>query len=431
MVKLQGGFNVSVFESALENALKNHPLLTSSVGEINSQFHWQNTGTMPNVIRLPLDKERQFPASKGINLLCESSLKVMVCNENTDPKETELDGQTNIIFEVHHSASDAAGIARFIEDILCDYARQTGFADVQRESVDPALLVRRSIFGQKWSEIVRALPKQIWGLLRAWTFLMNRVVPLTPTKPDRTALAPVADYPAILCRNLTATETQNVQQKAKRIGISINDLFLCSAFFAMKRWREQHVTDTKRGNLRIAVPTNLRTSADERMPAANIVSMVFLDRKPMHITDTPSFYRGVCREMRHIKRCNLGWAFIHGLTVYKRIFGSFRKMIQQDRCWTTATVTNLGRLFGDVPLPRRDGCIRIDESLKLIGAETSPPVRPRTALGISVLTYADCMTVNLHYDSGVLTRSDAQSILDEIGLSVCERDQRNKRQQIS
>ena len=412
--KLRGRFNVSVFESALQKALVNHPFLTSSVTETSGQFHWQNTGKMPDVIRLPLDGERRFPASKGINLFREPALKVSVCNENTDPTEVELDGQTNIVFEVHHSASDAAGTARLIEDILCEYARLTGFADVQRESVEPDLLVHRGIFGQKRENILRVLRERFWGLFRAWKFLMRRIVPLTPQKPDRNAPMPATGYPAILLRDLTTAETQSVQQKAKQFGVTINDLFLCSAFFAMKSCWEQHVADKKRGYFRIAVPINLRTPADDRMPAANIVSMVFLDRTPAQIQDTQSLYQGVYCETQHVKRHNLGWTFIRGLSIYQRVFGSFRKMIQQDRCWATATVTNLGRLFVDIPLPKREGRVQIDESLELIGVETSPPVRPWTALGISVMTYADCLTINLHYDSAVLTRSDAQSILDSI-----------------
>ena len=414
MIKLRGQFNASVFELALQKALENHPLLTSSVTETNGQFYWQNTGKIPEIARLPLDEERRFPASKGINLFHEPALKVTICNNAVNPAAVELDGQTNIIFEIHHSATDAAGIARCIEDTLCGYALQTGFAETQRESVEPALLVRRGSFGRKPGKILRTLPKQFWGLLRAWTFLTHRVSPLTPEKPDRDAPQPPAGYPAILYRNLTTTETQSVQLQAKQLGITINDLFLCAAFFAMKHWRGQHVADKNGGYLRIAVPTNLRTSADDRMPAANIVSMVFLDRKPKNIQDVSLFYQGIYREMQHIKRCNLGWAFIHGLTMYQRVFGGFRKMIQQERCWTTATVTNLGQLFTDVPLPMREGRVQIDESLELIGVETAPPVRPWTALGISVLTYAGGMTINLHYDSGVLTQSDAQSIWDGI-----------------
>jgi len=411
MIKLRGQFNIAAFESALHQALEHHPLLTCSVTETNGRFYWQHADKTLTILRQPLNTERPFPASKGINLFREPSLKVTVCNENADPAQVDLEGQTNIIFETHHSACDAAGIVRFIEDVLCGYADPT---NIQQEPVEPALLVRRGVFGLTWRHRLRTLPKQLWGLPRTWRFFMNRAMPLTPQQPDHKAPMPVADYPAILGHDLTAAETQSVRQKAKQLGISINDWVLCSAFFAMKHWQERHVTGRRKGNLRIAVPINLRTSADDRMPAANIVSMVFLDRKPEVIQPAESFYQGVSREIQHIKRYNLGWVFIHGLTVYCRIFGSFRKMIQQDRCWTTATVSNLGRLFVDVPLPKREGRVQIDESLELMGIETSPPVRPWTALGISIATYAACMTINVHYDAAVLSRADAQSILADI-----------------
>ena len=414
MIKLQGRFNVLVFESVLRKALESHPLMTSLVMETNGQFYWQNT-KIPVIARSPLEDKRQFPAAEGIDLFHEPSLKISICNKNTHPAEVELDGQTNIIFEVHHSASDAAGIARFIEDTLCSYAAQQGFADEQKETVEPTLLARRGTFRLNGHSILRILSKQFWGIFRAWKFLMNRIIPLTPKKSD--ALKPAADYPAILHRDLTVTETQSVRQRAKQLGITINDLLICAAFGAMKNWQEQHA-EKKKGFLRIAVPTNLRTSADNRMPAANIVSMVFLDRKPENIQPVESFYQGIRNEMQHIKQCDLGWAFIHGLTLYKRTFGSFRKMTQQNRCWTTATVSNLGRLFVDVPLPIQEGRVQIDDSLELIGIESSPPIRSSTALGICVMTYADCMTINLHYDSGILTYSDAQSILDSVLQSL-------------
>jgi len=416
-ITLQGQFDVALFTSALEETLPNHPLLASSVTETKGKYYWHNmhgqrTGIMPVIARQSLDAERQYPTAKGIDLFREPAMKVTICNENTDPAEVSITGQTDIIFETHHSASDAAGTARFIEDILCNYAQKTGVANIhganiQRAPVNPDLLARRS---NPWQR--RRIIELLFGCFRAWKFLMNRILPLTPKKTSDLQKLP-AEYPAILCRNLTEAETQNVQQKAKQLGITINDLFLCSAFLAMKKWQEQHAADKREGHLRIAVPVNLRTPADEQMPAANIVSMTFLDRKVEKIQATQEFYQGVHKEIQHIKRYNLGWSFIRSLTIYRRVVGNFRKMMHPDRCWATATVTNLGRLFDDVPLPKREGRVQINDSLELIGVTGSPPVRSSTAIGISVLTYADYMTISIHYDSAILTRCEAQSILDD------------------
>ncbi|MCL2005311.1 MAG: hypothetical protein FWG73_04015 [Planctomycetaceae bacterium] len=416
-VKLQGTFNADVFESAIRKTLEYHPLLTGSVTENSGKYYWEKANTAPTISRAPLDESRPFPPSKGIDLFNEPALKITICNADT--ATVALDGRTEIVFEIHHSASDAVGLLRFIEDTLCQYARTVGFVPETGSQppggcAEPSLLVRRGLPGRRHRSILQILTKQLHGLRRAWKFLMYRVAPLTAKKPaDLQKLC--EDYPAVLFRELSEPQTQSAVRKAKELGITLNELFLCSAFFAMKSW--QNLPHGR--NLRIAVPINLRTAADELMPAANIVSMVFLDRKPKDIQPVQAFYDGIHREMSHIKRYNLGWAMIRGLTVYRRLFGNYRKMMHPDRCWTTATVSNLGRVFTDTPLPKREGNVLVDHSLELLGVEAFPPVRSSTALGICLMTYAGRLTVNLHYDAAVLTQADAERILDTL-VSHCD-----------
>ena len=418
-IKLQGQFNVAVFEAALQRTLENQPLLTGSVTERNGKYYWRKADTFPAVSRASLDENRpvgedgntarQFPRSNGIDLFNEPALKITICNANADSAKVLLNGRTEIVFEVHHSASDALGLLRFMEDTLCQYAQAVGFAAAKRKQVEPDLLVRRGLPRHSYRNMLQILAKQLHGLRRAWKFLTYRVTPLTATKPaDLQKLC--EDYPAILFRELSESQTQDAVQKAKELGITLNELFLCSAFFAMKNWQNMPFGR----NLRIAVPINLRTPADELMPAANIVSMVFLDRKSKDIRPVQTFYDGIHHEMSHIKRHNLGWALIRGLTIYRRVFGNYRKMMHPDRCWTTATVSNLGKVFANTPLPKLNGNVLIDHSLELLGVEASPPVRSSTALGICMMTYADRLTINLHYDAAVLTQADGERIVDDI-----------------
>ena len=154
------------------------------------------------------------------------------------------------------------------------------------------------------------------------------------------------------------------------------------------------------------------------MPAANLVSMVFLDRKPGKIADDQRFLQTLHREMAHIKRCNLGLAFIHGLNVYRRFFGSYKKMINQNRCWTTTTVSNLGSLLTSAPLPRRDGRLLLDHDLELSSVESTPPVRPQTSTGICAMTYAGRMTVSMQYDTTLLGREQAESLFEKILIHI-------------
>ncbi|MDR3182039.1 MAG: hypothetical protein LBT89_03815, partial [Planctomycetaceae bacterium] len=227
-----------------------------------------------------------------------------------------------------------------------------------------------------------------------------------------------AAFPAVVSHYFDEHETQQIRRKAKDAGLTLNDAALTAAFLAMKQRVEKDTAQDLPGYLRIAVPTNLRTDADRLMPAANIVSMVFLDRKANRIADTPAFRQGIHQEMQHIKRCRLGLALIHGLRIYRRVFGSFTKMIRRDKCWTTATVSNIGIVFADLPLQKIDGRLQLGNSLELVSVCSVPPIRPQTVLGVCLLTYANRMTLCLHYDSAVLTRSEAEELLAAMSETI-------------
>jgi hypothetical protein len=116
--------------------------------------------------------------------------------------------------------------------------------------------------------------------------------------------------------------------------------------------------------------------------------------------------------MRHIKDCNLGLALIYGLTVYRKLFGSYKKMINQNRCWTTATISNLGSLFLQTPCPRRNNHLLFDKELELLEIHSVPPIRPQTVLGVCAFSYANRLTIDMQYDSELLNTTQAKKLFD-------------------
>ncbi|MDR3233397.1 MAG: hypothetical protein LBT46_07020, partial [Planctomycetaceae bacterium] len=325
---------------------------------------------------------------------------------------------TQVTVEIHHSACDAAGAFRFIEDIFCQYARQQGTldTDVRREEVKAELLNRRGKYGLTPAAWLRIFPKQFWGLTRAWMFFFNRVRPLIPVKVLLDAPKPHRLFPAAVSKVFDEQETRQIHRRTRDAGLTLNDAALAATFLSMKNFDTCNAAASahqaaQAGYWRIAVPTNLRTDGDRLMPAANIVSMVFIDRKTYKITDTEAFRCGIHREMQYIKRCHLGLALIHGLRIYRCLFGNFTKMIRRDKCWTTATVSNIGVLFDKLPFPKKDGRIQLGDNLELFSVSSVPPIRPQTLLGVCVLTYANRMSVCVHYDTAVLTQSEAEKLL--------------------
>ncbi|MGL6193489.1 MAG: hypothetical protein ACRC2T_01550 [Thermoguttaceae bacterium] len=401
-LRFHGKFDGELLRQCVQTALKKHPLLSSMAKEVGkNKYEWVNV-EKPDVFF-----EHDSPCkSSGIDLFTEAPVRI---------NQWTVGDETFWLIELNHSASDAVGIFTFLEDILVEYAVCTGNASksIERRKYDLTLLPERGKFGltlRKWAQIWH---RQLWGLTRAWKFLMSRPVPLIPFRPDLTSTKPHEMFPSYVSRRFGKDETKLIRKMAKESGVTINDLLLYATFLAMQKCRQawQAPTLHRSEKLRLAVATNLRTEETAQLPAANIVSMVFLDRSPKKTVDLLSIHK----EMQHIKRNNLGLAFIHGLTIYKKIFGDFRKMSGQARCWTTGTVSNLGQLFGNCPLQDETGRLRIGE-IELLEVDAVPPIRPQSVFGACGMMYAGEFGVTLQYDTAAIDVKKATELLD----AVCE-----------
>ena len=81
-------------------------------------------------------------------------------------------------------------------------------------------------------------------------------------------------------------------------------------FLTVNGWKMRHFPKPSGGWLRLCVPISLRSDDHRGLPAANVVSMVFLDRRRNGLVDPEQLLRGICREMNQIKRLRLGEAFV-------------------------------------------------------------------------------------------------------------------------
>ena len=428
LLRTRGTLRQDVFRESLHRTLERHPFLRSGVEQTGrNRYVWkpmpfqdgrqqtaddgnfvEQSSTIPTAVcRLP------SAVCCGIDLFREPALKITY--------RTDQENAGCMQFEIHHSACDAAGAFGFIEDLMTDYGVAAGVlpADTPRKEIDPSLLERRGKYGLTPRKWLRILPQQLWGLTRAWMFLMNRVLPLVPFTPNLSQSKPPQNFPAIISKEFDENETLAIRNIAKKNEMTLNDLLLYATFAAMQIMfltMKKFSNDGKKGYLRIAVPTNLRTDDVQNISAANIVSMVFLDRKPEKIRLDTDFRRGIHREMAHIKRCNLGLAFIHGLTIYKKLFGDYRKMIDRGRCWTTGTVSNLGVLLAGTPANNqyRAGTPASPGEFEIIGVEAVPPIRPWSVFGLCASTFQNRLTLTLQYDTTAMTQETAECFLNTL-----------------
>jgi hypothetical protein len=218
------------------------------------------------------------------------------------------------------------------------------------------------------------------------------------------------EFPAAERHEFTVEETVQLRQAALRRSVSLNDLLARDLFLALMHWRrEQQLSD--QDWLRMMVPMNLRSSKDYKLPAANFVGLVFLDRRGVDSEDPDQLLASIHDEMALIKRNQLGLTFLFSLLVARWLPGGLRKQVHADRCTMSCVFTNVGKLLAYSPLPRRDGQLVVGD-VQFESFQALVPVRPYNCTTFTAHQYARRLVLDLHYDPGVLTPSQARRIME-------------------
>jgi hypothetical protein len=163
----------------------------------------------------------------------------------------------------------------------------------------------------------------------------------------------------------------------------VNDLLATAVITVLGDLAERGPAALDRdGWIRLGVPMSLRTKSDHLLPAANRVSMVFLDRVPADRRDRAGLLRGVRDEMELIRSHQLGHIFPLTLRAFRRLPGGLPRHSARAETQTTAVFSNLGRCFHRSPLLDEEGGVRVGES-RLEHWWIVPPIRPGTALAFA------------------------------------------------
>ena len=346
-----------------------------------------------------------LPPATHLDIRREIGIRFRV---HTEPTTSEL------IIQWYHSCCDGAGIVLFIKDLLVAYAAAFGQAPrrPQVAQLDLARLARRGRYGLTPGKLLRMAPQQLTGILGARQFLMRKPVPLVPHRACANDAPLPSNYPATLHYVLDREATAGLRKASMRRGVTSNDLLACNLFLALDEWRARQNIDGDDGQwMRMMIPMNLRTVDDRLLPAANLVSSVFLDRRRPDFADADRLLLGIHEEMSLIKRLRLGFTFVFSTAICRWLPGGLAKRIRADKCTISCIFTNLGTPFAHVPLPHSDRCI-VAGNVTMLGAEFVAPVRPYSCVSVAVSWYADRLDINLHYDPRPLSAEQAADLLE-------------------
>jgi hypothetical protein len=388
---------------ALETAVARHPLLRAQVRKARrGRLEWINSADRAEAISWIDDPGNdRLPSMRPIDLFSEPGLKTWA---SADSKRSSL------VLQVHHAACDGKAVFQVFDDFVRSYAHiSTGAQSaIELSPCDPQLLYGRGSFGLTMREYLRMLPVQIMGLSRALMFFMQRPVPLLKRIAATASTLP-AGFPHVVVGSLEAEELQKLAAAVADAKVTTNDWLLRDFFAAVDDFRARHQSTARSGWVRLSVPINLRHKADMGMSAANVVSMVFLDRTPEQIA-APHSLRSIHKEMNSIRRGHLGLIFIVALWGMRLLPGGLAKGVNRNCCEATCVLSNAGRAMADSPLPRcRDRIVA--GNVVLEGIDFFSPIRRGTAVSMALIYYAGGLRLCMHYDSRHITEAQAGDLM--------------------
>lgn len=402
--RFDGAIRREPFEIAARTAMGRHPLLSARVNLVRGRPHWQLRDEPESLVVWTDAAAQVYRRLAPIDLRAGPGLRFHVAVDA---------GRSECLIQFHHACCDGLGFFQFINDLLIAYAQATHETSPTAElpATEPKLLHRRGTFGLTTLKLLKMAPQQARGLLGVRQFLMRAPQPVIPHDRQPAEAASPDPHPAFHTHCFDLDTSKQIRAAARRLGVTTNDLLARDLFLALHQFRTRSGCASQREWLRLMIPINLRTGSHQGMPAANVVSSIFLDRRGMDMDDAVTLLTSIKDEMELIKRCQLGFTFIFSLYVRRLLAGGLRTTSHVMKCRTSAVFSNLGKLLEDSPLPRRDGKL-ICGNLCLEHIDIVAPINPFMCAGFVASWYADKLAITLAYDPRPLTATDAKDLLE-------------------
>lgn len=297
---------------------------------------------------------------------------------------------------------------QFIGDVLADYAHRTPAEErPERRRVDLQTLRTRACLqspnvapGQTPLSRARVFFRQLGR--SASTLAVPRGAPHLND-------ASVPTIPPFVSRTMDRTFVLAIKHAAARRMLHPNDLYVAALFKTVHDWNRSHGAADDRRILRLSLPTSLRTPQHDLCPAANVVNMVFLNRREADCGDINTLLE---RAGELANASTHDRVFFRAMRWARCVPGLMELASRLPYSFATMVLTNVGdvkRQFGARFPLKRGRCVA--GSITVEALRGTAPLRPGTHVGISVGTYAGQLFVNAICDPHRYRRADAEQFL--------------------
>ena len=127
-------------------------------------------------------------------------------------------------------------------------------------------------------------------------------------------------------------DVERLQDPRRRETASLNDVAVAILFASLGEWQRSHGVSPK-ACVRVTVPTDLRGREDERMPAANRYTYVFINRRLRDCGSWTSLLDGVQRELQEKLQTRFGVNFLNKIGLVARLPWLMRRVLNGPACF--------------------------------------------------------------------------------------------------
>lgn len=380
-----------VFQEAVQDALKRQPLLTRKIKKRRRRFYWVPVQERFEIVQLetPPDVNCQ-EWNRPFDLFTTNGLELYACVNEM---------KTEIYYRCHHLCTDGTGIFRFFSDVFTEYAKRCGQPIAERFPLRPERIADRNNFP----------PSELPGKISFFRILydtVREVVKWLQEKPIplETEVETVDTTKGRFGRKtyfISMERVDEYRRYAKSQNSNLNDFLMTGLFTALS---EQHLVGRQGNRLRMMIPVNMRWPGSEDIPAANILSYVFLTKKKAACRRSRELLTEIHNEMQIIKDWQVGFMFLDALRFFNALPGGLRFMTGGKKCLASLVFSNIGtveKFFDDDFAHTGDevgrGILQCG-NLRLDRADAYAPCRRRTNLSVVASTQAGNLLIGCLFD---------------------------------
>jgi hypothetical protein len=211
--------------------------------------------------------------------------------------------------------------------------------------------------------------------------------------------------PRCLFHRFDIATTRALAEAARGQGATTNHVLVTAIYETIVAWREAEGEKADGSWIRVATAFDLRSMDQlERLPAANVMSLVLLDRRARSVRQRDRLLRSVRNEMGLIRAWRLALTFVLVLSALKP-FPAIRRRLM--RTGATAFATNLGRI-----VPTSPSGIVSAGGVSLRQVDAFVPLLPGTPLSFGFYQYGGELNLTVRYDPAVFSGAEARDFFD-------------------